>query len=183
MTPKQERFVQEYLIDLNATQAAIRAGYSSKRADAIGYENLRKPEIQNAISKAQDKRSARTEVSQDRVVKEIARIAFADPRKIFKCGPDGVTLLDSGDLTDDEAAAISEVSETTTESGGNIKAKLLDKLKALELLCRHLGMFTEKIENKTEIAGDISVHKIDLSSVPDEVLEQLDAVVNSIAPS
>jgi hypothetical protein len=71
MTPKQERFVQEYLIDLNATQAAIRAGYKEKRADAIGYENLRKPEIKKAVSALQAKRAEKAEVTQEYILKRL----------------------------------------------------------------------------------------------------------------
>ena len=69
---------------------------------------------------------------------------------MFSWGPDGVTLRDSEELTDDEASVVSEVSQTTTENGGSIKAKLLDKIKALELLGKHLGMFTDKMN----ISGD-----------------------------
>lgn len=146
MTPKQKRFVEEYLVDLNATQAAIRAGYSVKRADAIGYENLRKPEIKDAIEKAQAERSVRTEVTMDRVVQELARIAFIDPRRVFRWGPNGVTLIDSDSLTDDEAAIVSEVSETITENGGSVRGKRYDKIKALELLGKHLGGFVDRCE-------------------------------------
>jgi phage terminase small subunit len=147
VTPKQERFVQEYLIDLNATQAAIRAGYSAKTAYEIGRQNLRKLEKKIAI--AQSERSKRTEITADRVLKELARIAFVDLRKVFRWGPGGVTLLPSDGLSEDEAAIVAEVSETTTESGGSIKGKRFDKLKALELLGRHLGLFVDR----TEITG------------------------------
>jgi len=71
LTAKQERFVQEYLIDLNATQAAIRAGYSEKTAGSVGNENLKKPEIAKAIATALAKRSERVEVSQDYVLSSI----------------------------------------------------------------------------------------------------------------
>lgn len=76
LTPKQKLFVDEYLVDLNATQAAIRAGYSEKTAYSIGNENLMKPEIAKAIQNAQQKRQERTEITQDRVVQEIADNAF-----------------------------------------------------------------------------------------------------------
>jgi phage terminase small subunit len=148
MTPKQERFVEEYLIDLNATQAAIRAGYSAKTAAEIGRQNLIKLEEKIAVAKSL--RSFRTQVTADRVLQELARIAFVDLRKVFRWGPDGVTLLPSDDLTEDEAAIIAEVSETTSESGGSIKGKRFDKLKALELLGKHLGLFLDR----TEITGD-----------------------------
>src|SRR5271166_2896559 len=77
LTPKQARFVQEYLIDLNAAQAAIRAGYSAKTARVIGHENLTKPEIAAAIEKAKAKRAERTELTSDMVVDELRKIGFA----------------------------------------------------------------------------------------------------------
>lgn len=77
LTPKQARFVEEYLIDLNATQAAIRAGYSKKTAGQIGDQNLKKLHISKSIQEAQAKRSERTEITQDRVLQELARIAFS----------------------------------------------------------------------------------------------------------
>ncbi len=77
LTAKQQRFVDEYLIDLNATQAAIRAGYSEKTAFSIGTENLRKPLIQKAIQQRKQAREQRTEITQDRVIQELAAIGFA----------------------------------------------------------------------------------------------------------
>jgi len=86
MTPKQERFVEEYLVDLNATQAAIRAGYSEQTARVIGHENLTKPDIQKAITAAREKQQRRVEITADRVLEEYAKIAFFDPRKLFTAG-------------------------------------------------------------------------------------------------
>jgi phage terminase small subunit len=147
LTPKQRRFVEEYLIDLNATQAAVRAGYSEKTAYTIGQKLTKKDEAINAaIDAALAERSARTGVTADRILKELARIAFSDPRAVFSWGPGGVSLRDSGELTDDEAAIVAEVSETRSENGGSVKARLCDKVKALELLGRHLGMFTDKLQ-------------------------------------
>lgn len=179
LTPKQQRFVDEYLVDLNATQAAIRAGYSPKRADAIGHENLRKPEIAAAIAERMKAREQRTEITQDKVVKELGRVAFGDPRKVMSWGPNGVKLKDSAELTDDDAAFVSEVSETTTEHGGSRKLKTNDKLKALELLGRHLGMFKEKVEVTGKDGGPIQSQSAapDLSSLTDEELEQLARIV------
>jgi len=77
MTAKQERFVEGYLVDLNATKAAIRAGYSEKTARAMGHENLTKPDIEEAIADALKARRQRTEVTQDRVLEELAVLAFA----------------------------------------------------------------------------------------------------------
>lgn len=86
LTPKQARFVAEYLIDLNGTQAAIRAGYSVHTARAIGAENLTKPDIASAIELAQQARADRTEITADRVLKELAKIGFSDIRKAVKWG-------------------------------------------------------------------------------------------------
>ena len=81
LTAKQAAFVKEYLVDLNATQAAIRAGYSERSAYSIGQENLCKPEIQAAIQEEVKKRSERTEITADMVLREFAKLAFFDPRK------------------------------------------------------------------------------------------------------
>lgn len=84
LEPRQERFVQEYLIDLNATQAAIRAGYSEKTASVIGAENLVKPNIQEAIQKAQKERAERTGITADRALTEAWRLVVADPRELVQ---------------------------------------------------------------------------------------------------
>lgn len=151
LTPKQRKFVGEYLVDLNATRAAIRAGYSEKTANRIGSELLVKTCIREAIAAAQARREQRTEITADRVVAELAKIAFADPRDVMEWGPNGVILKDSADLTEGQAASVAEVSETTTKDGGSLRLKKHDKVKALELLGRHLGMFTDKVKN--EISG------------------------------
>jgi phage terminase small subunit len=174
LTPKQRRFVEEYLIDLNATQAAIKAGYSEKTASRIGPELLGKTCIQNTIDAAFAKRSARIEVTADRVVKELARIAFIDTRQIFTWGPGGVSLRPSEELTDDEAAIVAEVTETRSETGGSIKVKRFDKLKALELLGKHLGMYIDKREITGREGAPIEL--IDLSN---RTTEELLAIVRA----
>lgn len=84
MTPKQTRFVQEYLIDLNATQAAIRAGYSEKTAGQIGEQNLKKLEVAQAVKAAMDVRAQKTEITAERVLEELWAIATADPNDIIQ---------------------------------------------------------------------------------------------------
>lgn len=167
LTDKQKMFVQEYLVDMNATRAAVRAGYSERNADKIGSELLGKTGVAEAIQRAVERRSKRTEISQDRVVRELAGIAFRDPRKLMSWGPDGVRLNPSDDLTAEEAAVVSEAAETTTKDGGSIKIKTVDKLGALQLLGKHLGMFTEK--HDVNVSGNITVQLVDFS--PD-MLEQ-----------
>lgn len=154
-TPRQAEFVRQYLVDLNATQAAIRAGYSVKTAYSIGAGLLQNPLVSAAIAEAQARRERRTEITQDRVVAELAKIAFGNIRDVMEWGPDGVTVRSSEELTDGQAAGVAEVSKSTTRDGGSLKLKRHDKVKALELLGRHLGMFTDKVKN--EISGRIEI--------------------------
>ena len=82
----------------------------------------------------------------DRVVLELARVAFGDPRRVMSWGPGGVRLRPSAELADEEAAIVAEVGETTTKEGGSLRVKTVDKLGALRLLGQHLGMFGEKVD-------------------------------------
>lgn len=138
LTAKQQRFVDEYLIDLNATQAAIRAGYSGKTAFSIGTENLRKPLIQKAIQQRKQAREQRTEITQDRVIQELAAIGFSRATDYARIVPGGgVDFVSTDDLTESQKAAVVSIKET--QNGTEIR--LADKLKALELIGKHLGMF------------------------------------------
>ena len=143
LTAKQQRFVDEYLIDLNATQAAIRAGYSEKTAFSIGTENLRKPLIQKAIQQRKQAREQRTEITQDRVIQELAAIGFARATDYAKIVPGGgVDFVSTDELTESQKAAVVSIKET--QNGNSVScnwSKLADKLKALELIGKHLGMF------------------------------------------
>lgn len=144
LTPKQQRFVEEYLCDLNATQAAIRAGYSAKTAAAAGRRNLANPQIWGQIQAGMDERSQRTEINQDRVLKEEACIAFSDIGGIFQ----GDTLLPPDQLPEDIRRSVSaiEVIETPDKDGNittKYKYRFWDKGKALERVSRHLGMYTD----------------------------------------
>ena len=162
LTNKQKRFIEEYLIDLNATQASIRAGYSPETAKEIGCENLTKPNIKNEIDKAIAERSRRTGINQDRVLREIAKIAFVNPSDVINFNQ--ATVKENA--SDDDLAVISGVKiKSIPTDDGNIQereVKLYDKLKALDMLGKHLGMFTDKIELK----GDMGVKIID--DIPDE---------------
>lgn len=146
LRPKQAVFVQEYLIDLNATQAAIRAGYSVKTAQQVGSQNLSKLVIQAALQEAMAARADRTEVTADQVVKELALIGFANMADYADWGPEGVKLKAAGNLPEGAAAAVAEVSEHSTESTRTVRFKLHDKLGALNILAKHLGMFMERKE-------------------------------------
>lgn len=141
LTAKQKKFVEEYLIDLNATQAAIRAGYSPDTAKEIGCENLTKPNIKAEIDKAIAERSRRTGINQDRVLRELAKIAFVNPGDVINF--DEATV--KSDAKEDDLAAIASVKikNIPTEDGEitEREIKLCDKLKALDLLGKHLGIY------------------------------------------
>jgi phage terminase small subunit len=144
LTAKQRRFVDEYLKDLNATQAAIRTGYSQKTARQMGAENLSKPVIQAAIAESMADRSSRTGITADRVLQELSRLAFLDIRKAFNA--DG-SLKPLHELDDDTAAAVAGMDVVEIGSGDSVvgvtkKIKLSDKKGALELVMRHLGMLS-----------------------------------------
>ncbi len=156
MTEKQQRFVDEYLIDLNATQAAIRAGYSVKNADKIGSELLGKTRVSEAISERMAQRSRRTGINQDRVVLELAKIAFVNAVDVID--PEKATIKDGA--TSDDTAAIQSVKvkviPTSEGEGVEREIRLNDKLKALELLGKHLGMWNDKMDVNVNIPVVIS---------------------------
>lgn len=158
LTNKQKRFVDEYLIDLNATQAAIRAGYSENTATEIGCENLTKPQIRNYIDKKQKSLEKRTEITQEKVLAELARIGFADlnnyleyrtEKGVTKNDEDGEPVVDYKqivDTLDSKDVDTRAIQEVTISRDGTFKFKLYDKQKALELIGKHLGMFVDKSE-------------------------------------
>ncbi len=175
MTPKQERFVEEYLVDLNATQAAIRAGYATSGARTEGARLLADADIAAAIDEAMAKRSMRTNITQDQVLRELARIGFVDIRKVvtWTNGAQGfdedraedtgevrisvanfVALTPSDQIDVETAAAIAEVSQT---KDGALKVKMHDKRAALVDIGRHLGMFKDKVELTGKDGGPLQV--------------------------
>jgi phage terminase small subunit len=143
---RQERFVEEYLVDLNAKQAAIRAGYSPRTAEVQGSRLLSYAKVQRALTARMAERSKRTEIEADRALLEIARIGFSDLRRLFHS--DG-RLKHPDEWDDDTAASIASVEIVTRNLGaGEVeyihKIKLWDKGKALEQLCKHLGLYRDQ---------------------------------------
>lgn len=167
LTPKQQRFVEEYLIDLNATQAAIRAGYSEKTARDIGCENLAKPNIAKAIEEAQNKRTEQTQIDAAYVLKRLVEIDQMDVLDIMddqmkirpvnewpKVWRQYVVNLENLELSDGE--------------GCFKKIKWPDKVKNLELLGRHVsvGAFKDKVEH----SGKLEIQSI--SDLMDELSKE-----------
>lgn len=146
LTDKQRRFVSEYLIDLNATQAAIRAGYSEKTAQQIGTENLSKPVIQAEIKKRQNQLRSKLEITQERVLQELAAVAFAsgaDYARVVTIGPlPTVAMIPTDELPPEKLHAIAGIKATQY----GVEVKLHDKVRALELLGKHLGAFSGAVE-------------------------------------
>ena len=145
LTDKQKKFVEEYLIDLNATQSAIRAGYSPKTANEQGARLLANVSIQEAISKAMAERSRRTGINQDRIVQELARIAFVKITDVVDHDGEINTNASDDDLACIESYKV-EDSDSVNGSSSKREVKLASKIKALELLGKHVGMWNDKIQ-------------------------------------
>lgn len=162
LNPKQERFCLEYIVDLNATQAAIRSGYSEKTAQEIGSENLSKPIIAARVQELIEKRSKRTEITADLVLQELLKIATVDIAKAFNENGD---LLPIHEIPEEirrafggiEIFAEREYVEKENDDDGprekevigfTKKIKIIEKTKALELLGRHLKLFTDVIKHE-----------------------------------
>ncbi|WP_063892481.1 terminase small subunit [Paenibacillus sp. Leaf72] len=178
LTARQARFIDEYLVDLNAAAAARRAGYSMKTAGDQGSRLLANANIQETLQKRMKEREQRTEITQDRVLHELAKIGFSDMRMFTTWGDNGVSLINSEMLSSDQAACIAEVSQTITGSGGSVKFKLHDKVSALEKIGRHLGMFKDKFELKGQL---VHSHSHDLRKLSAKELEQLEQIIGKAA--
>lgn len=161
LTPKERKFCEEYLIDLNATQAAIRAGYKSSSMAAVGqmgYTLLKKREIRAYIDFRRAEHSRRTGVTVDRIIRELARVAFVDPTNLVDMETAGVLEF----ATEDDRAAIASVKVKTIPGpdgamGIEREVRFSDKLKALEQLGKHFGMF----QTNVTLTGAVPVKIID----------------------
>lgn len=155
MTAKEERFCEEYLIDLNATQAAIRAGYSVKTAYSSGQRLLKKVETRARIEELKALRSRRTGITAERVLEELAKISFVKATDVI----DVETAKVKENATPEDLACISSVKlKVIPTEDGNIverEVKLADKTKSLELLGKHLGLFADKVNLSAEVGVKI----------------------------
>jgi phage terminase small subunit len=158
MNPKQKKFIDEYLVDLNATQAAVRAGYA--KPNQQGPRLLVNVGVQAALSEAMKARAGRIELRQDDVVREIARMAFSDIRKVFNADGSVKRVHEMDDAT---AASVSSV-EFYPEGG--YKIKLWDKNSAADKLMKHLGGY-EPV--KLDVSGSLNVALVVRGVIPRDV--------------
>lgn len=175
LTPKQRLFVQEYLIDLNAKQASIRAGYSPANAEFQGHQLINNPKVKYAIELAMYEREQRTKVTQDRVIQELAKIAFINPTDVVNSYD---ASLHNGAAREDTAAISSiRVRRIPSKNGMGIEReiKLNDKIRALDLLGKHLGLFNDKLNITADavvrIVDDLSDSKDDAMGTNGEIEE------------
>lgn len=177
LTDKQRRFCEEYIVDLNATQAAIRAEYSEKTAYSIGQRLLKKVEAQEYIKQLKEERKERTQIEADRVIYELSLIAFSNAadyaavveKELTIEGPEGepIKVLDDDgnpvtyrtvepvltkDLTADQKRALSVIKK----GRDGFEVRPYDKVRALELLGKHIGLFEDKVKVNGEISNPMS---------------------------
>ena len=143
LTPKQQRFVDAYLISLNATHAYREAGYrgTGNVAEAAASRLLRNVKVVAAIAERRQDLQTSTQVTQERVIHELALVGFADMATYVTWGPDGVSIKESVSLHPEHTRVVGSVSQTTTLAGGSMRFKLHDKIAALTKLGEHLGIF------------------------------------------
>ncbi len=162
LNEKQQRFVEEYLIDLNATQAAIRAGYSPKTAEQTGYKLCHKSSVADAIARAKAERSRRTGITQDRVLQELARVAFLNPAEVLNlntaevlasAAEDNIRVISGVKVKYVPHKDYDEDGEVVIETAIEREVKLCDKLKALDMLCKHLGIYDKDKSGDDEEEG------------------------------
>jgi phage terminase small subunit len=154
LNPKQRRFVAEYLIDLNATQAAIRAGYSKKNADVTGPRLLGNVGIAAAVAAGTSKQLATAELTAARVLEEIRRLAFIDMRGFFDANGNMKAV---NELSPEQGSALAglEVIIKNAEAGDGVtdrvhKFKVWDKTRSLEMLAKHFALLTDVVKVTTD---------------------------------
>lgn len=154
LTEKQKRFADEYMKDLNATQAAIRAGYSKKTADVQGARLLGNVKVFEYVRELQKKMQKKTEITRERLVEELAKIAFGNIGEAVEWSSHSVVLIPSCRLTEDVKASIAEIKE----SQFGISIKRHDKIRAIDLISKLLGYQDEdrrKNEDGVVIVEDV----------------------------
>jgi phage terminase small subunit len=149
---RNKRFVDEYLFDLDSTRAAIRCGYKPSSARIQGFRLMQDPRVKKLIHERQARASQNIAVTQERILQELAYIAFSNLKDIVSIDEDGNTTVDLANLDKEQAAALTELVVDTTKGKGNVvmkkvRFKVADKIAALTNLGKHLGMFKDQVEH------------------------------------
>jgi phage terminase small subunit len=162
LNEKQQRFCEEYIIDLNATQAAIRAGYSQATAGAKGHELLKIVEIQEYLSQLRIEQQARIQITGDMVIKELAKVGFTNIQDYIE---EGNTVKDFSQIDSGKASCVAGLKRSVTTFGSGkdagtketVEFKLWDKVAALEKLGKHFGIF--EADNKQQTNHTVNVER------------------------
>lgn len=155
MTSKQLRFIEEYLIDGNASKAAVRAGYSAKNSEKVGWEVLQIPAVREAIEAKRAEVAKKFELTRERLVGEYVKIGFADPSKYFKVDENGLPYIDMRDMGSDDWAAVASVQTEEAKDGKGPDARDIKKSKvtlsckksALDSIAKIMGWSTERVQH------------------------------------
>jgi phage terminase small subunit len=157
LTPKQQRFVAEYLVDLNATQAAIRAGYSPNGANVLACRLLTKANVAAAIQAGAARRLAKADLTADRTLEELAGVAFSNVQRLFTPTGDLIPVHELPPAVAASLASVEWVMKNATSGDGKVdrvlKIKMCDKVRGLELLAKHFALLVDRIE----VSGDVSL--------------------------
>jgi phage terminase small subunit len=166
LNEKQKRFCHEYAVDLNATQAAIRAGYSAKTSGSMAFDLLKKPDIQSYIQKLRQEREQKTGFNAQWALERLMIIADVDVRQLFDS--DG-RVLRPDKLPDDLAKTIAGF-----EIGDTIKVKLSDRLRAIEMACRLQGLFVDRVQTEVRQFAEVKIY------LPDNGRDTIDSTSSEV---
>lgn len=168
LTPQQQRFVEEYILDpVSQTKAALRAGYSGEHVSTTASRLMKHPLVKEAIEEHQKEAAGKLGITQQRILQELSALAFSNLQDVMATNDDGTTTVNISSLPRSVASALQELS--ITEKGGKVKSRtakatLANKLAALQLIGKHLGMFTEKVEH----TGTLTLEQLVQASLDDK---------------
>lgn len=177
LRPRQRRFIQEYLVDLNATAAYKRAGYRAKNdnvAAVEGHRLLRNPKIRTVVKQELDRRMFAAGIKGERVLREAAYIALADPANVFDFREDSVKLLPLNSIPEHAWRTIASI---RFKDGQVAEIRFWSKIEALDKLFKHLGLFDADNRQKQPTAAGLPLEAIDELELPLDVrITLLDAI-------
>lgn len=178
LTDKQQRFVEEYCVDWNATQAAIRAGYSEHSAFQTGAENLKKPKVAAAIEERKQALNSAAEISSEKTLREVAALAFSDMSDYVTIRDDGQVILDFANLPPDALKCVRKIKQEVILTGDPNDAmpiqktefELYDKRGPLDMLMKHFGQYEADNTRDVNVRGHLTVDTPPRAQTPDEWL-------------